>query len=101
VEEERENRMEFEQAKAGKLVVRELTQRMLERFTVEYRKLAAGPISVVEDHGATLRAAITAEWIEEPKLTIEQVDNLPPWKVDWLASGLDAAYREARTVPNE
>ena len=91
--------MEFEHAKAGKLVVREITQKMSERYSQEYRKLVSGPISKVEDYGATVKAAVLAGWIQEPGMTVEEVDGLTPWRVRWMAEGVNAAYVEATTVP--
>jgi hypothetical protein len=113
--------MEFEHGKVGKLVIKEITQRMSEGFAQEMRKLQAtggAEASRTEYHGAVVRAAIAAGWIQvfAPQggsplrafeaqaasvMTVEEVDGMAPWKVKWMAEKINEAYVEATTVPNE
>ncbi len=90
--------MEFTHAKIGLLEVKELTQRDVEAFGKSYRELDRA--SMTEQNGAVVRAAVKAGIILSPHLSVEDVDNLKPYVVNWYALNINAAYEEATTIPN-
>jgi hypothetical protein len=62
--------------------------------------------------GATLKAAIEAEWIESPACEVgdfegdkrffyneQNVDEMNPGAVKWLGNQIDDAYKEATQIP--
>lgn len=91
---------EFKNSK-WELKVKPLTQRMVEGFAAEMHnqpgsKAEAG---LVEYHGAVVRSAIVAGWIEAPVMTVEGVGDLGPGQVRWMAQMIDKTYQEAISIP--
>lgn len=84
-----------------KLAIKPLTQGMVEDYFAAFRELAPRERSSSEAEGAAVRAALKAEWLEEPKLTLEQIKGLDPRHVRWYASKIDQVYTEATTIPPE
>lgn len=75
----------------------ELRQRDVEAFMRAFRDLPDDK-SDPEYAGRVVRAAVTAQWIEQPVLTVEIVDDLPPAQVTWLARQINTVYAEAMRV---
>lgn len=87
-----------EHEKHGKFELADLKQRHLEAFLMAMKDVDKDlPLQVY--HGKVLKAALDAGWIVEPK--VEDVGDLKPAKVRWMAEQLISAYSEAVTVdPN-
>ncbi len=95
--------MKYEHKRYGVLElpdVEALTQRDLERFMAAYRARPEGN-SVSEDAGKTLRAAIAAEWVIAPAMSVDMVDGMKPAQVRWMAQAIDRLYTEATTISPE
>lgn len=87
-----------EHEKYGKIVLVDLKQRHLEAFLIATKDVDKElPLQIY--YGKVLQAAIDAGWITEP--VIEDVGDIKPDKVRWLAEQVIVAYSEAVTVdPN-
>lgn len=89
------------------LTVQPFTQRLLEKFAAAYHRFKGQSITLDEQRGSMLRAAIECGWIAtEPPLTVEGVNEAAPRLVRWLVEGrgdnsLGALYLEATTIPPE
>ncbi len=75
-----------------------LRQRDVEKFVgiVAKSKLGNSP---VEYAGKVVRAAVEAGWIVAPKLSVEDIPDLEPWRVAQYAQQIDQLYSAALTVP--
>jgi hypothetical protein len=79
----------------------ELRQGDLEAFMAAYASFKHLGTTLPEDNGKTLRAAIKAGWIEEPKMALDDVAAMRPVTVRWYAEQIDSVYTKARTIPPE
>lgn len=72
-----------------------LTQRQVEAFGRAYmeHKGERARLSAAEERGCTVRAAVSAGWLQD--LTLEAVADLPPRAVAGLAREIDAVYAAA------
>ncbi len=83
----------------------DLVQRDMDKFMKRFAEQPQGT-SVAEDNGKTVRAALRAEWIDllsTPAgaiLSGNDVDNMKPSHVRWVAGIIDQIYNTAREVPN-
>lgn len=80
-------------------------------FVTAYRTIAAALEKAIEvlnnnevltvsaNHGAMVKAALESGWVVSPVMSVEEVDNLPPWKVTWMAERVSELYLEATRVP--
>lgn len=87
-----------EHEKHGKIVLVDLKQRHLEAFLIAMKDVDKElPLQIY--HGKVLKAAIDAGWITEP--VIEDIGDVKPARVRWLAEQVIIAYTDAVTVdPN-
>lgn len=46
-----------------------------------------------------VKAAVQAGWVVSPELTDEQVDDMKPWLVQWIAGEIIKLYNEATSIP--
>lgn len=46
-----------------------------------------------------VKAALHSGWIVSPELTDEQIDNMKPWLVQWIAGEIVTLYNEATSIP--
>jgi len=74
----------------------ELTQRDVERYITEYRRMPEA-----DNAGKVLRAAILAGWVQDPAMSVDMVEGMKPAAVRWYAAKIDALYAEATTIPPE
>ncbi len=92
--------MRFEHKKLGLTLTLpdgdELTQRDVERYMAEYRRLTEA-----DNAGKVLRAAIAAGWVRDPAMSVDMVEAMKPAAVRWYAGRVDALYAEATTIPPE
>lgn len=58
-----------------------------------------GGVSRFEDNAITVRAAIRAGVVIEPRISWGQVSDLPPAHTRWYAMQLDQLYKELIEVP--
>lgn len=56
-------------------------------------------LTVSANHGVMVKAAIKSGWIVSPEMTPEEVDDMPAWKVTWIAEQVAALYLEVTKVP--
>lgn len=87
-----------EHEKYGKIVLVDLKQRHMEAFLIATKDVDKElPLQIY--YGKVLKAAIDAGWIIEP--VIEDVGDVKPARVRWLAEQVITAYSESVTVdPN-
>ena len=51
-------------------------------------------------NSAVVRAAIEAEWLIEPEMTIEEVGEVkPPSRIGWIADNIATHYIELVSIP--
>lgn len=46
-----------------------------------------------------VKAALHSGWIVSPELSDEQIDNMRPWLVQWIAGEIITLYNEATSIP--
>jgi hypothetical protein len=80
-----------------KLVVNELTQGKLEKLLENLKDKTGLPLG--QYYGSLVRAAIIAEWLEEPDWEVEDVADQKPAVIKWMGEQIDRLYAEATTVP--
>jgi hypothetical protein len=64
-------------------------------------------MTVSADYGIVVKAAWKTGWITKLSMTeaenvirsAEDIDNMPPWLVKWIARHVTALYEEVNTVP--
>jgi hypothetical protein len=56
-------------------------------------------LTVSANRGVMVKAAITSGWIVAPVMTYEQVDELTPWKVAWMAEQIATSYLGVTSIP--
>ena len=88
--------MEFEHKKFGKCVLKDLTQKMLEDFSVDMKGLEREPLSVWR--GAGVRSAVEHGILVEPAMTVDDVDSAKPGLIIWLADCVAKVIAEATDI---
>lgn len=92
----------FEHKPAGwKIEIKTLTQGDVDDYYAAYKQLAPAKETIAEQPATVVRAAITAGWIVEPAMTVDQVRSLVPGYVRWMAGKIDRVYKEATSIPPE
>ena len=88
-----------------------ITEGNPEVFVSAYRTIAAAlekaidvlnnneAVTVSANHGVMVKAAMESGWILSPRMSAEEVDDLPTWKVSWIAERVAALYLEVTTIP--
>jgi hypothetical protein len=56
-------------------------------------------VTASADYAIMVKAAIEAGWIVSPELKAADVDELPQWKVNWMAHQISELYLQSVTVP--
>lgn len=56
-------------------------------------------LTVSANYGVMVKAAVTSGWIIAPELTYEQIDDLAPWVVTWMAEQVATLYLEVTSIP--
>lgn len=74
-----------------------VTQKMLEDFNRTLRQDDTAEVSFAEFSGATVRAAAAAGWLVG--IAEEDVDQMSPAAVRFIAAELNEYYSEITTVP--
>ena len=73
------------------LVLAPLKQRQMELFVSKLGDERS--MNAVVYHGAVVRAAVLAGWIAEPAWAVEDVDELEPLCVAWVAEQVGLAWK--------
>lgn len=84
----------------------DILTRDVETWSRETRKLreaagSVGGVSLYEDRVITLKAALKAEIVVEPRMSWGQVGDLPPAHTRWYAERLNELYVELVEVPKD
>lgn len=58
-----------------------------------------GEVTVSQDYGMMVRAAITAGWITFPESPQNDVDDMDGWVVKWIAALVRDLYIEVNSIP--
>ena len=56
-------------------------------------------VTLSSNRGVIVKAAVRAGWVISPPLEPDDIDNLPPWRVQWIAEQISDLYRDATTIP--
>ena len=73
-----------------------LKQRHIETFALAIKEFEAWPAPAFR--GAVLRCAIKGGWIERPAWTPEEVSEMPPKNVRFIADAIATLYTEVMDV---
>lgn len=88
-----------------------ITESDPDKFVAAYRTIAAALEKAIEvlnnnevltvsaNHGVIVKAAMDAGWVISPVLTDDEVDELPAWKVTWIAEKVGELYLSVTQVP--
>lgn len=88
-----------------------ITESDPDKFVSAYRTIAAALEKAIEvlnnnevltvsaNHGVIVKAAMGAGWVVSPVLTDDEVDELPAWKVTWIAEKVGELYLSVTQVP--
>lgn len=88
--------MDFTHEKFGKCVLMDLTQKRMEDFHREMKGKEVEVLSVFR--GDSVRIAIKLGILMEPAMTVEDVDELQPAKVVWIADCIGKLFVEAMQI---
>lgn len=56
-------------------------------------------VTLSADYGIMVRAAISSGWVVSPELKEENVDEMKPWLVKWIARKIGDLYEEVNSIP--
>ena len=56
-------------------------------------------LTVSANHGVIVKAAMESGWIISPEMTADEIDELPAWKVTWMAEKVGELYLAVTQVP--
>lgn len=56
-------------------------------------------LTLSANHSVYVKAAIMSGWVVSPEMTVEDVDNMKPWLVTWIAERIGLLYLDATTIP--
>jgi len=56
-------------------------------------------LTVSANHSVMVKAAIESGWIVAPVMQLDDVDNMPPWQVTWIAERVGELYLQVTQVP--
>lgn len=88
-----------------------ITESDPEKFVSAYRTIAAAlekafdvlnnneVLTVSANHGVIVKAAMESGWIISPEMTADEIDELPAWKVTWMAEKVGELYLAVTQVP--
>lgn len=88
-----------------------ITESDPEKFVYAYRTIAAAlekafdvlnnneVLTVSANHGVIVKAAMESGWIISPEMTADEIDELPAWKVTWMAEKVGELYLAVTQVP--
>jgi len=88
-----------------------ITESDPDKFVSAYRTIATALEKAIEvlnnnevltvsaNHGVIVKAAMDAGWVISPVLTDDEVDELPAWKVTWIAEKVGELYLSVTQVP--